>query len=73
MEDLRTMVRFPKRTNISVKQGDLLENVKKERNTDVNVFSIENGMTIEAMVNIVNESRISAIFCADSEFENVLV
>lgn len=73
IEDLRTMVRFPKRTNISVRQGDLLENVKKERNTDVNIFSIENGMDIETMVKMVNESRISAIFCADSEFENVLV
>ena len=73
IEDLRTMVRFPKHTSISIKQGDLLENVKMERNTDVNIFSIENGMTIETMVNMVNESRISAIFCADSEFENVLV
>lgn len=73
IEDLRTMVRFPKQTNISVKHGDLLDNVKKERNTDVNIFSIENGMTIETMVNMVNHSRISAIFCADSEFENVLV
>ncbi len=73
IEDLRTMVRFPKHTNISIKQGDLLENVKRERNTDVNIFSIENGMTIETMVSIVNQSRISAIFCADSEFENVLV
>ncbi|ALM07827.1 hypothetical protein SB49_08490 [Sediminicola sp. YIK13] len=73
IEDLRTMVRFPKHTNISIKQGDLLENVKMERNTDVNIFSIENGMTIETMVKMVNESRISAIFCADSEFENVLV
>lgn len=73
IEDLKTMVRFPKRTNISIRQGDLLENVKKERNTDVNIFSIENGMAIETMVKMVNESRISAIFCADSEFENVLV
>ncbi len=30
-------------------------------------------MTIEEMVAIVNESRISAVFCADSDFENVLV
>lgn len=73
IEDLRTMVRFPKHTNISIKKGDLLENVQRERNTDVNIFSIENGMTIETMVNMVNQSRISSIFCADSEFENVLV
>ena len=73
IEDLRIMVRFPKNTTISVKQGDLLENVNKERNTDINIFNIEKGMSIAEMVNIVNQSRISAIFCADSESENVLV
>lgn len=73
IEDFRVMVRFPKQTTISVRHGDLLENVKKERNTDINVFNIEQGMKIEEMVKIVNETRISAIFCADSEYENVLV
>ena len=73
IEDLHTMVRFPKSTSISIKQGDLLENVKKERNSDVNIFNIEAGMTVQDMVDTVNQSRISAIYCADSEFENVLV
>ncbi len=73
IENLHTMVRFPKNTSIFVKQGDLLENVNKERNTDVNIFNIEKGMGIAEMVNIVNQSRISAIFCADSESENVMV
>lgn len=73
IEDLHTMVRFPKSTSISIKQGDLLENVNNERNTDVNIFNIEQGMSVEEMVEIVNQTRISAIFCADSEFENVLV
>lgn len=73
IEDLHTMIRFPKNTSINLKKGDLLENVNKERNTDINIFNIENGMKIEEMVNIVNQSRISAIFCADSDFENVLV
>ncbi len=73
IEDLHTMVRFPKNTTIAVKQGELLTNVVRERNTDVNIFSIEEGMTVENMVEIVNQSRISAIFCADSDFENVLV
>ncbi len=73
IEDLHTMVRFPKKTDIKIKQGNLIENVAKERNTDINIFSIEQGMTIEEMVNIVNQSRISAVFCADSDFENVLV
>ncbi|HEY9115488.1 MAG TPA: amino acid permease, partial [Bacteroidales bacterium] len=73
IEDFRVMVRFPKQTTISVRHGDLLENVKKERNTDVNIFNIEQGMKIDEMVKIVSETRISAIFCADSEYENVLV
>ena len=73
IEDLNTMVRFPKNTSITIQQGDLLENVNQQRNTDVNIFNIGQGMTIEDMVKIVNESRISAVFCADSEFENVLV
>lgn len=73
IEDLTTMIRFPKNTSIKLKQGDLLENVNNERNTDVNIFTIEQGMKIGDMVKIVNESRISAVFCADSEFENVLV
>jgi solute carrier family 12 sodium/potassium/chloride transporter 2 len=73
IEDLHTMVRFPTGTTISIKQGELLENVNRERNTDVNIFNIEGGMQVEDMVKIVNQSRISAIFCGDSEFENVLV
>lgn len=73
IEDLHTMVRFPKKATIKIKQGNLIENVSKERNTDINIFNIDQNMTIEEMVSIVNESRISAVFCADSDFENVLV
>ena len=73
MEDFRAMVRFPGKTSICTKQGDLLANVKKMRSADVNIINIEPGMTIEKMISIVNESRISGIFCADSDYENVLV
>jgi hypothetical protein len=73
IEDLKTMVRFPKHTTIKTHHGNLLENVVKEKNADVNIFNIEQGVTIDDMVKIVNESRISAIFCSDSDFENVLV
>ena len=73
IEDIKTMVRFPNKTNISVKNGDLLSNVKKYRNADVNIFSVDDDMSTAAMINIVNESRISGIFCVDSNLENVLV
>jgi amino acid transporter len=73
IEDLHTMIRLPKNSTITLNQGNLIDNVNMERNTDVNIFNIEQGMTFEDMVNIVTQSRVSAIFCADSEFENVLV
>ena len=62
IEDLKTMVRFPKRTTIKIHEGNLLENVAKEKNADVNIFNIEPGVTIDDMVKIVDDSRISAVF-----------
>ncbi|PTM08004.1 MAG: Na-K-Cl cotransporter [Bacteroidetes bacterium] len=73
IEDIKTMIRFPNKTNISIKEGDLLDNVKKYRNADINIFSVDAGMSTEDMIYIVNESRISGIFCVDSNLENVLV
>ncbi len=73
IEDFKVMVRFPSNTSVTLKTGDLLKNIKEVRNTDLNIINIDEGMTISDMIKIVNESRISAIFCADSEFENVLV
>jgi amino acid transporter len=73
IEDFRTMVRFPKNTNISIAQGDLLENTKKYRSTDINIFSANKGMHVAEMIDLVKASRISAVFCIDSQSENVLV
>ncbi|MEW4925499.1 amino acid permease [Algibacter sp. 2305UL17-15] len=73
IEDIKTMVRFPNKTTINVKGGNLLENVKKYRNADVNIFSVDADMTTADMISIVYESRISGIFCVDSNLENVLV
>ncbi|GAA4944434.1 amino acid permease [Algibacter agarivorans] len=73
IEDIKTMIRFPKKTNISVKDGGLLSNVKKYRNADVNIFSADADMSTADMIIMVNESRISGIFCIDSNLENVLV
>ncbi|WJJ97623.1 amino acid permease [Algibacter luteus] len=73
IEDIKTMIRFPNKTTISVKNGNLLDNVKKYRNADVNIFSVDTDMTTADMISIVYESRISGIFCVDSNLENVLV
>jgi amino acid transporter len=73
LDDLHTMIRLPKDSTINLKKGTLIDNVLKERNADVNIIAIDQGLTVADMVNIVTQSRVSAIFCADSEFENVLV
>ena len=73
IEDLNTMIRLPKNTTMVIKEGTLIDNVIRERNADVNIFNIESGMSVESMVNMVTQSRVSAIFCADSDQENVLV
>jgi amino acid transporter len=73
LEDLHTMIRLPKNSTLTMIEGSLVDHANKERNTDINIFSIEQGMSVEDMVSIVMRTRISAIFCADSEFENVLV
>lgn len=73
IDDFMVMARFPKKTTITIKNGDLLDNVRKERNTDLNIINTEPDMKVFEMVKIVNESRISAVFCSDSDHENVLV
>jgi amino acid transporter len=73
LEDLRSMVRFPENTELDVKSGDLSAQVSVMRDTDVNIFSITDDMHITDMVELVNIARVSAVYCADSEFENVLV
>lgn len=47
--------------------------MKKYRDADVNIFSVNPEMSTTEMIKIVNETRISAIFCLDSKFENALV
>ncbi|MGB5418858.1 amino acid permease [Algibacter sp.] len=73
LESFKTMIRFPNKTNINVKQGEILNHVKMHRNADVNIFSVDSKMTTIDMISIVSESRISGIFCVDSNLENVLV
>jgi solute carrier family 12 (sodium/potassium/chloride transporter), member 2 len=73
IQDFKTMIRFPDNTDISINQGDVLANIKKYRNADVNIFSVDLEMNTKEMIKIVNESRISGIFCVDSNSENALV
>ncbi|SDG70417.1 amino acid permease [Psychroflexus sediminis] len=70
---LNYMVRFPKNTNLDVRQGDLKEHVARGRSADINIFTTFEDMKIEDMVELVNSSRISGLFCLDSSQINALV
>jgi solute carrier family 12 (sodium/potassium/chloride transporter), member 2 len=61
------MIRFPANTTLAVKAGDLNENVNAAPNADVNIIGVEPELTVADMVKIVDESRISCVFCADSK------
>lgn len=69
----RNMVRFTKKTKIASVSGSLQSQLSRHRNVDLNVISIPRDLKIEVMIDMVNGSRISAIFCSDSGFESAMV
>ncbi len=71
--DLKEMIRFPKDTAIQLNQGNIIDEVFTDINSDLNIISISNEMDIQKMIAIVNRAKISAIFCNDSGLENALV
>lgn len=72
IEDFKSMIRFPNSTNISLLEGTLIDNIQKNRQSDINIINIEPGFQISEMIELVNACRISCVFCADSEYENAL-
>ncbi|NEV93846.1 hypothetical protein G3567_06750 [Psychroflexus sp. YR1-1] len=70
---LNYMVRFPKNTNMDVRQGGLKEHVARGRSADINIFTTFEDMKIEDRYELVNSSRISGHFCLDSSQINALV
>lgn len=67
------MVRFPKNTRLNTLQGNMLQHIELYRNADLNIFSISEKMDTKMMIEIVQKSRISSLFCIDSGYENALV
>jgi hypothetical protein len=72
LERFNDMVRFPRRTELNLLPGDASQNISLLRNADLNVFSISREMAVRDMTRTVIGSRVSAIFCLDSGFENGL-
>lgn len=65
------MTRFPKETIIE-HYDNINEKLKKEILTDLCIFGIEYNETINEMIEKVNTSRVSSLFCLDSNNENAI-
>lgn len=69
----KEMIRFPQKTNDYINPGKLIDRVPLDRKADLNIISIPPDLSVEDMIEIVNSSRVSALFCYDSGYENVFV
>lgn len=69
----KDMIRFPQKTNVYINPGKLIDRVPLDRKADLNIISIPPDLSVEDMIEIVNSSRVSALFCYDSGYENVFV
>ena len=72
-ESLREIARLPRDTVLEVVDGALLDVVPKAKLADLNVFSLEPDSTLQSIAAIAQQTRISALFCADSGNESALV
>lgn len=72
-EMLSDMVRLPKGTQFRFIGQEEMKSKLFNSTADLNVFSMKSTAKVTDMVQMVNETRTSAIFCNDSGFENALV
>lgn len=73
LPEINEIVRFPKNTKLELIEGELLESVIKDRSSDINIISASREMKVEQMIEIVNQSKISGLFCLDSSQVNAMV
>ncbi len=69
----KDMVRFPAETTVSLLKGSVKDLIPTEKNSDLNIITIPSELSTQEMIEIVNRSRISCLFCYDSGYENALV
>lgn len=70
---LNDLVRFPVNSSIEPYNVEMESELLKSNISDINIFQIQDGKRIKEMIEIVNTTRISAVFCLDSLNENALV
>ena len=74
LEHFNYMVRFPMGTTFSViTPANEHYELTSYHKSDLNIFPATHTQSLSALIELVNQSRVSAIFCYDSGFENVLV
>ena len=73
MELIAEIIRLPKKSGFVIMEGSLEESLTKAKLADLNIFSLNAGTQLSQMAAIAQRTRISALFCADSGFENAFV
>ncbi len=70
---LAEIIRLPKNSICSIVEESLEEELSKAKLADLNIFSLDKDLTFVQMAEMAEQTRISALFCADSGFENAFV
>ncbi len=70
---LSETIRLPKNTSIEIINSSFEKAISQSKNADLNVFNLSEFIVFDEMNNIVNKTKISALFCYDSGFESALV
>lgn len=70
---LTEIIRLPKNSTIEIVESSLEAAVQKSKLADLNIFSLKNDINLKQMADLAQRTRISALFCADSGFENAFV
>ncbi|MEZ5007145.1 MAG: amino acid permease [Chitinophagales bacterium] len=73
IESFKEMIRFPKNTSVELVKPNISEVILNDKVTDLNIISITKEIRVKDMIDIVNSSRISALFCSDSGYESAYV
>ena len=70
---LNDLVRFPDSTKLESYKLEMEEELLKKNSTDINIIGLPKDKNIQELIDLVNLTRTSALFCLDSKSENAVV
>ena len=73
LQMLNDLVRFPVSSKIEAYDLNFENELLKKSSTDLNIMGYPDNKGISDLIELVNETRTSALFCIDSSSENALV